>query len=502
MQTAVQTLSSARHTKKMQKVLHKLSRKADVAADPSSVAKQLYEQNLELSIRNRTLSVQRKMYEIMNASFGIEQTAQRLAYSIAHEFKFKGVSISLIDKRRRVLKTIASANGTGINREAKKIGRKLLSTELPFKYKQNIHLGVIRSRRRKSTDSLYELVRPLINKEEAVKFQEIFGVQTFVLYPIIFGKDVLGILTISMDKTVGDLSRSESEALGEIIEVVAIALERAQIFVDLRTANKKLKELDKMKDDFVSVASHELRTPMTAIKSYLWMTLAGKGGKISAKQKFYLDRAYNSTDRLIKLVNDMLNISRIESGRITINAEKVELPVAVREVIEEVGPRAEELKLKVSMSFDEKTRPVLADKDKIKEVLFNLIGNSLKFTPEGGSIVVSFSQDGDRIITNVKDTGRGLDKNDMPTLFTKFGMVEGSYATNKKASGTGLGLYISKAIIEMHGGRMDVTSEGLGKGAVFSFSLPVFKKEHQEKIRQKNREKKAGEVKDIIHSGL
>lgn len=278
---------------------------------------------------------------------------------------------------------------------------------------------------------------------------------------------------------------------------------------NLRTANHKLKELDKMKDDFVSVASHELRTPMTAIKSYLWLALAGKGGKLSAKQEYYLQRSYNSVDRLIKLVNDMLNISRIESGRIFISLTKTNIVQLVQEVVEEIKPRIDELKIKIEFDFSSKgvlskdeIKEVIADPDKIKEVVLNLIGNSLKFTDEQGIISVFFVKEGNKIVTNVKDTGRGIDTKDMPTLFTKFGMIQGSYATNKKASGTGLGLYISKSIIELHNGEMKASSEGIGKGATFSFSLPSYSQSVYKEMVQKLDTGKRDQTIGIIHTSL
>ncbi|KXK10233.1 MAG: Non-motile and phage-resistance protein [Microgenomates bacterium OLB23] len=278
---------------------------------------------------------------------------------------------------------------------------------------------------------------------------------------------------------------------------------------NLRTANQKLKDLDKMKDDFVSVASHELRTPMTAIKSYLWLALAGKGGKLSEKQRYYLQRSYNSSDRLIKLVNDMLNISRIESGRIFVNLGKADIVTLVQDVIEEVKPRIDELKLSIEVDFKSKgvlaqdeIKPVIADTDKIKEVVLNLIGNSLKFTDAGGKITIMFTKDGNKIVTNVKDTGRGIDAKDMPTLFTKFGMIQGSYATNKKASGTGLGLYISKSIIELHNGEMLGSSEGIGKGATFSFSLPVYSEKLLRNMKDKLDTGKRDQTIGIIHTTI
>jgi signal transduction histidine kinase len=258
--------------------------------------------------------------------------------------------------------------------------------------------------------------------------------------------------------------------------VVAIAIERAQLYEDLKDANERLKEVDKLKDEFVSVASHELRTPMTAIKSYLWMALAGKGGDLSEKQKYYLDRAYNSCDRLIKLVNDMLNISRIESGRMSFTFADVDMITLVEDTFAEVKPRADELGLNLILTKPEQALPhVIADTDKIKEVVINLIGNSLKFTPPGGNITVNFEISKDMVVTHVSDNGAGIVADDMSKLFSKFGLLEGSYTNNRNVSmGTGLGLYICKNIVEIHNGKIWAYSAGKGKGSTFSFSLPFF----------------------------
>jgi len=272
----------------------------------------------------------------------------------------------------------------------------------------------------------------------------------------------------------------------------------------LEQANVRLKELDHLKDEFVSVASHELRTPMTAIRSYLWMALQGKGGPLTEKQKYYLDRSYNSTVRLIKLVNDMLNVSRIESGRMSFEFGQVDMLKLVDEVIGEVKPKADELGIRINVGAlrampVQDALMVIADADKIKEVMINLIGNSLKFTPQGGEISIGFSVKDGSVVTSVKDSGQGIEKDDLGRLFQKFGMIKGSYVTNQKASqGTGLGLYISKNIVQKQGGQMWAESEGKGKGAVFSFSLKVFDRAQMEKMT-------AGYPKEglgIIHSEI
>ncbi len=308
------------------------------------------------------------------------------------------------------------------------------------------------------------------------------------------------IIRISSGDEIESLSHSFASLIDQLLEREHLL---EQISSQLKDANEKLKALDKLKNEFVSVASHELRTPMTAIKSYLWMALKGKGGELNEKQRYYIERSYNSVDRLVRLVNDMLNISRIESGRISIEFQSVDLNRLTQEVVDEVLPRAGELGISVTIQKLGSHPRVLADPDKIKEVLFNLIGNSLKFTPKGGSITVSFSQQNGFIETMIKDTGAGIAQEDMGKLFQKFGLLTGSYITNQTSTslGTGLGLYICRSIIDLHGGEIKAASQGRGNGAIFTFTLKEFKESESQTFKTENPADKKDSV-DLIHAEL
>ncbi|OGK21964.1 hypothetical protein A3C23_00325 [Candidatus Roizmanbacteria bacterium RIFCSPHIGHO2_02_FULL_37_13b] len=496
----------------LQQVLQTLSNRAgavqsDVENELAKVNREMYERNVELAIRNQTLSLLRKIYEIINTSLGLEETAKRLIETIVSELQFQGGAVVLADREKEHLRSISvfRREFDDKNTKIKEALQFLHGLSLPVTTKQNFIIDSFLTRRTRLTNSLNDILQPLVTEAQADKIQKLLEIATLVLYPIIFAGETFGVLVIALDKHVGDLSRAEREALHELIEVVAIAIDRAQLYSDLKDANVKLKDLDKLKDDFVSVASHELRTPMTAIKSYLWMALDGRGGVLTDKQKFYLDRAYNSTDRLIKLVNDMLNISRIESGRMTYDMEKTDLVKLINDVIGDVKPRADELGIIIEcentkIRKDENIPMVLADPDKIKEVLFNLIGNSLKFTPKSGSITISVEQKNTLVQCNVTDTGAGISKEDMEKLFQKFGLLTGSYTINKSdQQGTGLGLYITKSIVEAHSGSISVYSEGVGKGARFSFTLPIFTQESFDK----HHEKQEGKEKiGLIHTAM
>ena len=335
-----------------------------------------------------------------------------------------------------------------------------------------------------------------------------------VILPLYVGDENEGILVLGEKKSGEIYSNQDIEVLQIFGPEISVAVQNAKAYEeirqfnitltkeidkathDLKIANEKLQELDKLKDDFVSVASHELRTPMTAIKSYLWMALNKRKNELSDDMKRYLDRSYISVERLISLVNDMLNISRIEGGRIALNLSEVDLVSLAREVQDEVLAKANEKKVSVAVEEAEVPK-VLADRDKIHEVLLNLVGNSLKFTPEGGKITVSFLASSPYVITKVSDTGRGIAKEDLPRLFAKFGRLDNSYVSVAESSGTGLGLYISRSLVTLHKESIEVTSEGIGKGACFTFSLPVATKEVLEHAEQFSLKPKEGEVKAL-----
>ena len=251
-------------------------------------------------------------------------------------------------------------------------------------------------------------------------------------------------------------------------------LELADTKKQLENANVRLKEVDKLKDEFVSLASHELRTPMTVIKSYIFMLLHKENGNLTEVQKKYLTRTFSTTERLINLVNDMLNVSRIESGKLTIEPVPADIVKLVSDVVTEMQTRAVEMGINLVYTAPQISLISNVDTNRIKEVIINLIGNSLKFTPKDGSIIVTVSKNKEGFaLIEVKDTGRGISSTDMTKLFIKFSMIGTNNLTKDRGQGTGLGLYLSKSLVELHGGRIWVNSAGENLGSTFSFTLPL-----------------------------
>lgn len=224
------------------------------------------------------------------------------------------------------------------------------------------------------------------------------------------------------------------------------------------------------KDDFITITSHELRTPMTIIKSYLWLLDEEKAGPLTSKQKDYVVKALNSTERMLNLINDMLSVSRIEQGKIDYKFEIFDIDEFISETLPEFEVKAKENGNKLVFEHSKDSKLVLADKKRLKEVFYNLIGNSLKFTNNGTIKVVT--TENDRFIkVSVSDTGKGILKENMDKLFKKFGKLENSYETIAESGGTGLGLYITKQLIEGMGGKITAKSSGENKGAEFTFFI-------------------------------
>lgn len=389
------------------------------------------------------------------------------------------IVLTLLDTDKQQLRRIAISETEAARKflEASPIPFKDII--IPLNTKDNLLVKAIKEDKLQVTSQVADVLSPALTREWVQNFQEKLDIKTSLVFPVKVRDKVLGALIFSLTKPQKQITDEEWSILDSFVGAVGIALDNALLFRSLKLtteklnqANKRLKELDRLKDDFVSMASHELRTPMTAIKSYLWMALNKKKGELSQDLARYLNRAYLSTERLINLVNDMLNISRIESGRIALTLKEVDLVQLTREVADEVIAKATELKLNIKVA-DKKVSNVLCDRDKVHEVILNLIGNSLKFTKAGGTISVSFEEKPPYVFLSVTDTGVGMDKEDLERLFKKFSMGEHSYVAASTSGGSGLGLYISKSIISLHQGEITAYSPGRGKGTTFTFSLPI-----------------------------
>lgn len=244
-----------------------------------------------------------------------------------------------------------------------------------------------------------------------------------------------------------------------------------KLALDLERANVKLKELDQLKSEFLSLATHQIRAPLTAIKGYTSMILEGDYGVVPQKAKDAVEIIMKSCQNLIKIVEDFLNISRIEQGRMVYDKEDFDVVDLVEEIVKELRPNAANAGLTLNLDVAEYLQSkVNADKNKIKQVIGNIIDNAIKYTPEG-HIEISIFSDANTVKVAVKDSGVGLGPEDMNKLFRKFSRAKSANKNNVHS--TGLGLYLAKKIIEAHHGDIKVDSLGKDKGTTFTVELPL-----------------------------
>lgn len=239
--------------------------------------------------------------------------------------------------------------------------------------------------------------------------------------------------------------------------------------VELHTANEELLELDKMKSSFVSQASHDLRTPLTAIKGSLDNLMRGVGGGLNERQSKVMGRALRSVDRLTALINDVLDINRIETGRMVLEKSSVPFHTLVDNIVQENQPAAVQKGITLEMSGLSEPSTVTIDAGKIERVVGELVSNAIKYTPNDGHVRISLSCEAGRIQLSVEDNGIGMTPEECAKVFERFYRTQ---ASQHMAKGSGLGLSIAKELVGMHGGTLDVVSEP-GRGTHFTMTLPT-----------------------------
>jgi signal transduction histidine kinase len=251
-----------------------------------------------------------------------------------------------------------------------------------------------------------------------------------------------------------------------------VNLDPTQIAQLVYKQNAELVKLDRVKDEFVSLTSHELRTPLTIIKNYLWMAVNKPDMPLGPGTKKYLDTALHSVDRLMGLVEDMLTVSHIHSSKFALKKVQVDFIALVKGIHEEYQVKATEKQLQYPLTTDTASLMLDIDSNKVQQVYINLLGNALKFTPNGGTVATTITQKDGKISVSVSDTGPGIQKDKQNQLFTKFGKIDDSYKNLPTTSGTGLGLYISQEIMKLHSGEISVQSD-YGAGSTFTMTLPT-----------------------------
>jgi diguanylate cyclase (GGDEF)-like protein len=246
---------------------------------------------------------------------------------------------------------------------------------------------------------------------------------------------------------------------------------------ELRRANEELKRLSQLKSDLVSMVSHELRTPLATVKEFTSILADQIAGPVTANQQEYLGIIKANLDRLARIIDDLLDMAKLEAGRVLLNKGLLDIPQVLQHVVQSMQPLAQSKRIVLRRHVPETLPSLFADADKVTQVLLNLVSNAIKYTPESGEVTLQVDEGENDVQFSVTDTGIGIAAEDVPKLFEKFQQFQRPAGT-RGHKGTGLGLAISKRLVELHGGRIWATSR-LGQGSTFSFTVPKY---HMEEV--------------------
>ena len=336
------------------------------------------------------------------------------------------------------------------------------------------------------------------SEKQAKEIAQIFNTQHFVLSPIISQGGIVGLVFVGNASNTFNITEGDEELVAILANQIGQSIQNARLFEEvylssrmletkvqertqqLEKALEEVQNISKTKTEFISAVSHELRTPLTSIKGYASILMDGKLGQIPDQVKERLGKINTHSDSLVNLINNLLDISRIESGRVEMNMSLCSLTEMIENVNDLLTPQMKEKGVNFKIEMDSNIPPVTVDSSQYERVFINLVGNAIKFTPKDGTISVSAKLDNGTIEMTVADTGIGISEKDVARLFDEFYRVENKI--NQNVKGTGLGLPLAKKIVEAHGGKMWATSI-VNEGTTFHFTLPV-KRNTEEPVKE------------------
>lgn len=438
-----------------------------------------------LKERNQAIQTQLNQLQTLNrtgtaiiSTLDIDKLLNVVLHLLMDNLGYRRMLLMLYDPHRRAA---YGARLAGVSRELEEAARLL---EMPIEDDGSLHADLLLRGRGvliEDIDSVADRMYPPIL---AMARQE--GVRGFIAAPLKTSQRIMGF--IAADRGGNPCRQEDLDLLLTIATQVAVAIDNGQAYQDLeeltrtlehrvqdrtrelQVANEKLQELDRLKSAFVSIVSHELRTPMTSIKGYIENMLDGLTGGLTERQAYYLGRVKFNVERLTRMINDLLDLSRIEAGRVEL--ARVPLPISelIPEIVESLQPVAQAKSISIQHRHQGAPVEISGDRDKLHQILTNLIQNAVKFTPSGGQISIETKPvAGGLVQFCVADTGCGISPDEQGRIFERFYRGETIQVDQR---GAGLGLPITKSLVELHGGSIWVESV-LGQGSRFYFTIPI-----------------------------
>lgn len=441
------------------------------------INQQLYQRNLELAVKNKTLSLLEKLYHTSTLTLTPEEMAKAITDVIWHDLNLECAGILRFKKKSDVLHPLAFS-GSHRFIQALAQGANLEETSIAAVSQKAFLQQILQGRVQYTTQALDDVWGATIDRDQLLRLQRKSNIKTILLCSLVIGKEVLGVLVLGFNRDYETLNAFEKESIKNFIDPIALLLYKAYLYHNIKKAyavekeaKEELEKIDRFKDQFLMTTQHNLRTPLTSMMGYSDLILNGTFGKQSKKTVEIIKKFQMLTQSMIKMVNDFLDAAQFQLGKsVVILKPGVQLWPLLDELMNELKFKADSKNITLDLQKSSKSITISADREKLKAALFNIIDNSVKYTENGGvTIKVQISNFKVQIV--VKDTGIGIPVDKVKTLFEN--MFERTEQAKKVSSvGSGIGLYLSGQIIKAHNGKCWAESAGEGKGSTFYIELP------------------------------
>ncbi|MEK7570508.1 MAG: GAF domain-containing sensor histidine kinase [Patescibacteria group bacterium] len=449
----------------------KLQKEVEIATERAR------QKNVQLEDRNRFLAAVQKVTNLITQTLEFKRVTQSIVDAIATELGFIGGVLLFLGESRHKVFPEAITNSPITSKVLKLLPKPVNEYWGDYTTDRTLNIEAMKSNQVRISTRLADFISPPVPALVCGAVQKLAGIKTIVSVPIFTENEVVGCIDFMIAKEPSQITKTEYDMMQAMANQTAVVYRNIELVRrlegsnrELGEANEHLKELDQAKSEFVSIASHQLRTPMTGIMGYLSMIVGGDFGKVDKELAGILQKLLDESQRMIQLINVFLDVTKIESGKLVLDKLPLHVEDIADKVVSVLQKSATNKKLKLSYARPKAPLPVLLIDQKITDVLQNLVDNAIKYT-EQGSITITSDVEADQVHVRVKDTGRGLDPKEAKNLFNKF--VRGYGIAQVNPDGSGLGLYIARRIIEVHGGKIWVESDGVGKGSTFQFTLPI-----------------------------
>lgn len=452
--------------KNIQKKVSKNSNQEDNSED---IMTSLYKKSVEILNNNKTLSLLKKLYQTSILTLNPKDLAARMSRDIQIDLNFEIVGIFTFNEKVKSLIPLAFSNAKRIQDFLFEQGLSFEKFQISLDRKESIYKRAFETREEVISDDLYFVWREILDEKQVKSLISGSHIKTTIICPLVGENKMLGIIMLSLNRDYQSLNAFEKDAINSFTNVIALALEKASLYQELKNANAQLQELDRQKDELLSIVSHQLATPVSSVKWYLEMLMDGDLGQVTKEQKEHISTMQGVTTNLGDLVSMILDVSRIQLGKMKIEKQELDLAAFFREILDVIEPKAKEKGVELGITMPTTFPKAMLDKRYTRMTVENLLSNAVKYTPAKGAVNFLVEIRGDHLYCEVKDTGCGIPKSEQDKIFGK--LFRASNVRNA-VDGNGFGLYVAKGAIEAQGGKIWFASEE-NKGTTFFVDLPL-----------------------------